>query len=125
MFIDIDELTQCVRSPLQLKRVWPGFQERALGHFQLVDKILCLDNVSLVFELKGNKKLLESLKVNLKDIKIKLVYLIDAYAQSAINTRTGNFPLEFTNFAQDFLAQLKLERAYLIDFLQPHSTDKG
>ncbi len=110
LLVDLENVNRLLRSEGSLKGAWATFQNKILHHLRLVDDIVELSVVQKILEERGNQRILEFLKFNVKDLKVKLLFLMDTYTPQG---KFRNFPFEFSGFAADVLAEINIEKTYL------------
>lgn len=110
LWLSIDSIQGKLNSPSALKVSWAYFQDKVVSHFRLVEEMI------KVYSSDGllSEKIAEALIVNLKDLKIKLLFLMDTIDDNNFHSLFKKFALEFPSFAKDLLAEIKMEQMFLM-----------
>jgi len=113
ILLTIDEIQAIAHSYLKAKPKIRTLQEQVFAYFSLQKDDLFEE---LTHSFKGNQeklKLIEFLKHDLKEMKIKALYFVDEHPADMADIRPKKFSADFAQFAKDLHTRFKIEEEYL------------
>ena len=115
---NLDQIQYSTHNYPEAKPKLRALQEILLSHFSKQNvKVLN----ELVDSFKGDReadKMLEFLKVDLKDMGIKTLIFFDEHRADMVDVKPGRFPQDFFQFAQDLKVRINIEHEYLFPLLE-------
>lgn len=113
----IDEIYSVLRSYSEAKPKIRVLQQKLLAHFSRQDEDLFNELNSFYKSDRHAMKMIEFLMYNLKDIKVKFLTFFDKHSGEMDDINYRTFPRDFSEFAKEIMAYLKIEEEYLFPLL--------
>ncbi len=115
---DIDRMQHFLRSYNAARPLLRDIQAKLFNHFAK-QKIDLYDTLSkLVKDNREEFKMVEFLKVNLNDIKVRSLVFFDEFPCDMSTHKAVNFAVRFGEFSQEIIARITVEEKHLIPMLE-------
>ena len=114
----IDQIQQSVRFYNQVKPHIRILEDQLLVYFGKQDENLY---GPLIVHYAANReatKMIEFLRLDLRDLKIKLLIFFDQHSGEMGDQHARNFPKDFMEFAAAVIGRMRIEEDYLFPLLQ-------
>jgi hypothetical protein len=107
-----------LRSYLEAKPRLREFNQRLLLFFGKEDQVFFDALYAFYKEDHHAMKMIDFLKHDLAQIKINYLTFFDAHSVETADVHARSFPKDFTTFAEQIIARIKIEEEYLFPLLE-------
>ena len=118
ILVTIDQINPMTRSYRQAKPFIRDLQTKLLAHFERQNDSLFKPLEEFHAEHRPSAKMIEFLRYDLKDIKIKLLVFFDRHSGEINDIYNRSFPKDFTEFSQAVIGRIKVEEDFLLPLLK-------
>ena len=118
ILVTIDQINQNIRSYSKAKPFIRDLQAKLLAHFERQNDSLFKPLEGFHADHRPSAKMIEFLRYDLKDIKIKLLIFFDRHSGEINDMCNRSFPKDFTEFSQAVIGRIKVEEDFLLPLLK-------
>ena len=118
ILVTIDQINPIIRSYRQAKPFIRDLQAKLLAHFERQNNSLFKPIEEFYADHRPSAKMIEFLRYDLKDIKIKLLIFFDRHSGEIDDICSRSFPKDFTEFSQAVIGRMKVEEDFLLPLLK-------